>query len=87
MLNAVDMLSYIFGNWIAVYPFATKYFGRRPALKKKYMPIEHQMDMEYNEREFTERANAVGSYADVVRFFHIILSAQYYPKKWCTNIT
>ena len=57
------------GNRVTIHP-RSKVYLRDPVMKSEHMPLEHRMYLNYNEKEFTDWANTVGSNAaSVVKHF------------------
>lgn len=57
------------GNRVTIHP-RSKVYLRDPVVKSEHMPLEHRMYLNYNEKEFTDWANTVGSNAaSVVKHF------------------
>ena len=58
------------GSRLAVH-VRRKAFRRDPVIKREHMPAEHRMYLGYNEKEFTEWANAVGPHATSVMNYYL----------------
>lgn len=75
------------GSRVAVH-VRSKVFRREPVVKPEHMPVEHRMYLNYNEKDFTDWANTVGSNtAAVVKYF---LTSGKEPErgyKYCASLT
>ena len=75
------------GSRVAIH-VRSKVFRRDPVVKPEHMPMEHRMYLGYNEKEFTDWANTVGSNtAAVMKYFLTSGKEPEQGYKYCASLT